>query len=164
MLNKTNGFTLIELLVVVLIIGILAAVAVPQYKKAVEKSRAAEALIIVKSIAEANKVYYMANGAYALHMEDLDIHIPGTPVTFGTLTRVHTNWFEYGTQGSGNPATIAVGHRLPDLPYFFNYFHADDAICCYGSTKEGLAVCKSLSNGITDDNHLQDSRSCWLVS
>ena len=57
-----KGFTLIELLVVVLIIGILAAVAVPQYQVAVEKSRAAEAITLMSSLQKAIDVYVMQNG------------------------------------------------------------------------------------------------------
>jgi len=73
-----NAFTLIELLVVVLIIGILAAVAVPQYQKAVEKSRAREALSLLKSVYQAAKAYEMANGAWPESFDELAVEIPWT--------------------------------------------------------------------------------------
>jgi len=73
-----KAFTLIELLVVVLIIGILAAVALPQYQKAVEKSKAAQALTMAKSIYHAMEAYHLANGVYPQSFSELSLEIPWT--------------------------------------------------------------------------------------
>lgn len=75
---ENKGFTLIELLVVVLIIGILSAVALPQYNRAVAKSRYVQVMTLGKALADGASVYYMANGVYPSSLEDLDISVPGT--------------------------------------------------------------------------------------
>jgi Tfp pilus assembly protein PilE len=101
--------------VVVLIIGILAAVALPQYQKAVEKSRMIEGITLVRKIAEAQQRYFLANGRYALHeeMDALDINIPHTETeTYLWKDRLKTKYFLYTCQGSSE-GDIASAVRLP---------------------------------------------------
>ena len=72
-----NGFTLIELLVVVLIIGILAAIALPQYNMAVAKARYAALKDNARVIKSAMDRYYMAQNSYTEKLTDLDIDFQG---------------------------------------------------------------------------------------
>ncbi len=151
-MNK-KAFTLIELLVVVLIIGVLSAIALPQYTRSVEKSRAAEALILVRSIADANQRYYMANGQYTWDLDDLDIEISGENSTYGNMSRKQSKNFQYGARATSKTDTtgvIAIGNRLPtDSYYSLRIFSNKPGVYCRGYVAKGEEICKALSGTST---------------
>jgi prepilin-type N-terminal cleavage/methylation domain-containing protein len=88
------GFTLIELLVVVLIIGILAAVAVPQYFKVVEKGRFSEAMSVFSTLKGGQERYLLKNNSYAANVSLLDVGTPALKhyVTPTTMSGAATSW------------------------------------------------------------------------
>ena len=116
-MNK-KAFTLLELLVVVLIIGILAAIALPQYQMAVGKAKYAELKTITKSVQDAAQRYYMIHGTYVgIIKNDLDVKISQSCTIYNENTQPYVSCskiifgkrvYYYANRESGRPNLCLV--------------------------------------------------------
>ena len=147
--KNNRAFTLIELLVVVLIIGILSAIALPQYQKAVIKARAVELQTLTRALATAQAAYFMANGEYSDSLGKLDLSFP-----FTSATELAATFNMDDGALNGEKSAIAINKRsgaavalFASGPYAYKAgFYIDTA--GWGNVKAGELYCMEMGEGV----------------
>ena len=131
-----KGFTLTELLVVVLLIGILAAVALPQYQIAVLRARFSQVVTAVNALKESENRYWLANGTYTMDRDNLDIEFAGSNQRFPTVKyQLNLNGVaSCGLEGTGTTPTAASNVycrlRQPVDISLGYYLTTQNRMCC----------------------------------
>ena len=155
-MSRLGGFTLIELLVVVLIIGILAAVALPEYGKAVERSRMTEAVTLMDSIVKAQRRKFMQTNDYADDFRGLDVspkgatgreyYTKGDPQTgaggngFNILLTIIGS-FRYGAVTAYRMVDGSTVHASLQYQYNLQRSYQSDNVTCEGDNQAGQELC-----------------------
>ncbi len=150
---NNKGFTLIELLVVVLIIGILAAMAMPQYFKAVERSRMSEAVTLLGNLAQAQQRKYLQINKYTTDYRGLDVAPKGaTGADYYTkgepTTGANGNGFKVTIAGQTYTAGLGTADRVNNAAktglqydYTLTRFYASNDVTCKGNNDNGQSLC-----------------------
>ncbi|OIP76655.1 MAG: hypothetical protein AUK48_05535 [Oscillatoriales cyanobacterium CG2_30_44_21] len=146
-LNKKNGekgFTLIELLVVIIIIGILAAIALPSFLNQAAKARQSEAKTSVGSLIKAQEAYYLEKQSYANAFTTLGQE-QGTIKTETENYTYAISGASRGTTGTAAFGFVAATPREPSL----KAYAALSQLVASGATNNTLSVlCEAISAGI----------------
>ena len=139
-----KGFTLIELLVVVLIIGILSAVAMPQYTLAVEKARLTEAISIMKHVHNAMQVRYLECGGNPECMYQFGDYLELPSLEWDGSTSFKGKNFNYDFD-----MQICADQKREDYGFCLAGFDWPETIegkgkNCWSNTDLGEKICKQL--------------------
>ena len=138
---KNQAFTLIELLVVVLIIGILAAIAVPKYELSVEKSRISGVYNLLNSVRKAEEIYFLANRTYTDNIGDLDVDFPYNISEHNTY--VHGG--KYYWRICGGDTCMYATRQWKDGFYMIEvYFPEGDFVCVAQQNTKAQEICSAL--------------------
>lgn len=157
-INHTNGFTLVEILVVVVIIGILVAVALPQYQHAVYKNRYSAMMPLAKKLAEGNELYYLDHGEYSRNPANLVIegkgeYSEGTHVSLG-----NANGLNYVRVANDNIANARY------LVYQAHSKNFANTTMCEAKDDRSTALCIALGGQkIAEGNSSGDRTSGWTA-
>ena len=150
---NNKGFTLIELLGVVLIIGILAAMAMPQYFKAVERSRMSEAVTLLGNIAQSEQRKYLQINRYTADYRALDVAPKGaTGADYWTkgdpTTGANGNGFKVTIAGTTYTDGIGTADRVNNntknglqYDYTLTRYYASNDVTCTGNNPNGQSLC-----------------------
>lgn len=163
-----KGFTLIELLVVVLIIGILAAVALPQYQAAVAKSRLSALMPTVRALKDSMELYYLANGSYPPNDESVadfgfDIEVaPGCSNTNTVNWIICPNNVFYDRMDYSLPTVIGINKnvKLAYLMWLDHSAHPGEARCIAAEADATAnKVCKSMGGQVVSGESFEGART-----
>lgn len=148
-MNK-RGFTLIEVLTVVVILGVLASLALPKYARAVERSRATEAMASIKAINDSIYAYYAEKETCPTSFKKLVVNFSGTANDGASVT---SKYFTFSLDASVNvPGTSCPGAKATRLSgYSYTIWNPfapvagkAQSLRCSATEEKSIDICESL--------------------